>query len=84
METPLVPRSRERRARMVPAEGLEPPPLFREQILSPSRVFSAISLNGILYSYFSALGTVYELPGIVTLTAWLRHGRCFSVSECAR
>ena len=22
--------------------------------------------------------------GIVTLTAWLRHGRCFSVSGCAR
>ena len=22
--------------------------------------------------------------GIVTLTPWLRHGRCFSVSECAR
>ena len=25
-----------------------------------------------------------SLPGIVTLTAWLRHGRCFSVSGCAR
>ena len=24
------------------------------------------------------------LDGIVTLTAWLRHGRCFSVSGCAR
>ena len=24
------------------------------------------------------------LNGIVTLTAWLRHGRCFSVSGCAR
>ena len=24
------------------------------------------------------------LAGIVTLTAWLRHGRCFSVSGCAR
>ena len=25
-----------------------------------------------------------SLLGIVTLTAWLRHGRCFSVSGCAR
>ena len=25
-----------------------------------------------------------DLPGIVTLTPWLRHGRCFIVSECAR
>ena len=25
-----------------------------------------------------------RLVGIVTLTPWLRHGRCFSVSECAR
>ena len=25
-----------------------------------------------------------HLVGIVTLTAWLRHGRCFSVSGCAR
>ena len=25
-----------------------------------------------------------QLEGIVTLTPWLRHGRCFSVSECAR
>ena len=24
------------------------------------------------------------LQGIVTLTPWLRHGRCFIVSECAR
>ena len=28
--------------------------------------------------------TASEPTGIVTLTPWLRHGRCFSVSECAR
>ena len=26
----------------------------------------------------------WRKEGIVTLTAWLRHGRCFSVSGCAR
>ena len=30
-------------------------------------------------------GVHHKVPvGIVTLTPWLRHGRCFSVSECAR
>ena len=27
---------------------------------------------------------MHAYAGIVTLTAWLRHGRCFSVSGCAR
>ena len=34
------------------------------------------------YVYFWVDGIYFS--GIVTLTAWLRHGRCFSVSGCAR
>ena len=30
------------------------------------------------------VAAIMGADGIVTLTAWLRHGRCFSVSGCAR
>ena len=33
---------------------------------------------------FTGKITIVKDYGIVTLTAWLRHGRCFSVSGCAR
>ena len=44
--------------------------LFRCLQAKPVRVQLELAANGV--------------TGIVTLTAWLRHGRCFSVSGCAR
>ena len=42
--------------------------------------------GSIVQDYVRLHGLVAEgtPAGIVTLTPWLRHGRCFSVSECAR
>ena len=42
------------------------------------------TLDRIHHSLYVKCREAIGREGIVTLTPWLRHGRCFSVSECAR
>ena len=51
---------------------------------SPGHVFYDRLQLVLIEGGFDGFAEAVCQPGIVTLTAWLRHVRCFSVSGCAR
>ena len=52
-----------------------------ERLITSDGVAAIMGADGIVRDGVAA---IMGADGIVTLTAWLRHGRCFSVSGCAR